>query len=158
MAGGSLQTEGFVVFDMETREVTDILSDSERKKIAENEQKTAFELMSDDNLVSVRSAEELELTEIVPSYHATYGAALSYQFSKSTTFQGRGGETNGAYSREISVPARTLPKNLIPFLVIPHAVHSFMINTTDTRFGGWIPLTCPVDKMDVLLETFHSSR
>jgi hypothetical protein len=158
MAGDSLQTQGFIVFDMETRQVTDILSDSERKKIAENEQKTAFEIMSDDNLVSVRGAEDLELTGIIPSYHPSYGAAISYQFSKSVELQGRGGEKSGAYSREISVPARTLPKTLMPFLLIPHVVHSFMINTYDTRFGGWIPLSCPVDKLDVLLETFHTSR
>ncbi len=158
IAGDSLRTQGFIVFDMETRQVTDILSDSERKQIAENEQKTAFELMSDDNLVSVRDVEELELAEIVPSYHPTYGAALSYQFSKSISFQGKGGETNASYSRQISVPAQTLPNPLVPFLVIPHVVHSFMINTTDTRFGGWIPLSCPLDKLDVLLETFHTSR
>jgi hypothetical protein len=114
--------------------------------------------MSDDNLVSVRGAEDLELTGIIPSYHPSYGAAISYQFSKSVELQGRGGEKSGAYSREISVPARTLPKTLMPFLLIPHVVHSFMINTYDTRFGGWIPLSCPVDKLDVLLETFHTSR
>ncbi len=155
IAGESLQTRGFVVFDLETMQVTDILSDSERKRIEKNEQKTAFQIMSGDNLVSVLSPEELELTAIVPTYHPSYGVALSYQFSKAVTF---GGQHSGAYSRQISVPAQTLPKKLVPFLLLPQVVHNFMINTMDTRFGGWTPVSCPVDRIDVLLETFQSSQ
>jgi hypothetical protein len=155
VAGQSLQTRGFVVFDLEAMQVTDILSDSERKRIAENEQKAAFEIISEDNLVSVLGPEELELTEIVPTYHPSYGVALTYQFSKSVTFEG---QNSGAYLRQISVPAQTLPKKLIPFLLLPQVVHNFMINTMDTQFGGWIPVACPLDRMGVLLETFRTSQ
>ena len=63
----------------------------------------------------------------------------------------------GSYSRQISVPARTLPKKLIPFLLFPNAVHNFMTETRDVRFGGWIPLSCPEEKMGVLLESFLDS-
>jgi hypothetical protein len=155
IAGESLQTQGFIVFNLETMQVTDILSDSERKSIAKNEQKTAFEIMRGDNLVSVLGPEEMELTAIVPTYHPSYGVALTYQFSKSVTF---GGQHSGAYSRQISVPAQTLPKKLVPFLLLPQVVHNFMFNTMDTQFGGWIPISCPVDRMGVLLETFRTSH
>jgi hypothetical protein len=142
--------DGFLVFNMETREPVELLTEWERAGIAENEQQAAFELARGDNLASVDSPEDLALKAIVPGFTMGHGLTLFYEFSVSATFAESDGRPYASYTRQISVPAQQVPAALLPFMVLPALARQFVLDAPGVTLGGWMPIYCPPGKRPAL--------
>ncbi len=149
-------TNQVVVIDLEQQQAVPMVTAEELERIRTREQRVAFEELQHD---SIRSADELQLSGIIPFYDQQEGLRVSYQFTSRLAPEAT---TTHAESvqRAVTIPAAELPMKLAPFADVPPIVQAFALAVWQdgrTYFGGWVPVVGSVDRIQSLFTAFSTS-
>jgi hypothetical protein len=146
----------FQVFDLESGEMVDLLSEEERARILSREQKAAFALFEGDTLVDAERPEDLELTMITPVLLPGAGLSLRYQFTARSSFAASDG-TWGAYTRSVDVPAAEMPAAMAPFQRTPVAIKRFIWPGEGLVVGGYSLVVATEEQLLALARLFSAA-
>jgi hypothetical protein len=147
----------FEVFDLAAGEPVEILGADELAAIDRGEREAAFAAMRGDPLVSVKKAEDLELTAIEPTWVTGAGLSLRYQFTAGASFAASD-DSWGSYSRSISVPARGIPAALLPFAALPAALENSVLPGGEPRVAGVAVAEGTPEQLATLAALFGPAR
>ncbi|MBN1655877.1 MAG: hypothetical protein JXA30_19075 [Deltaproteobacteria bacterium] len=141
------------VFDVESEKRVDIITPEERRRILESEQTIAFEQFSGDANIKLKSPSDLELNLIEPVLQPGAGLALIYRFT-ATVFYADSKGNRSVYNRSVSVPAKKLPKALIPYAELPWGLENIVFIIPQIHIGGWLLIPEDVDQRRAVSRAF----
>jgi hypothetical protein len=94
------------------------------------------ELSNEDDDLFPASEENLDLTELVPSFGTDASLKLGLQFTAPTCYAcGHGGWSS--YTKSTIIAAPGVPDMLAPYATAPEAVRAYIAAHPDTDLGGW---------------------
>jgi hypothetical protein len=94
------------------------------------------ELLDGDDDLFAPTAENTELTELIPRFDRDAALRLGLQFTAPTCYAcTRGGW--GSYTKSTTVDARSLPAVFAPYASAPDAVRAFVKAHPAATLGGW---------------------
>ncbi len=150
------QSSEFVVFDLETMTVADILSGVEKERIVEKEQGVAFRQMQADDLADVSHASDLDLVAIEPRYSQSAGLTVTYRFAADAVHDNEEGTWHSDFTGSVLVPADRVPISLQPFIIPPAVVSVFASGIQGTRQSGWSIIAGSPEEISGLWNAFFA--
>jgi hypothetical protein len=152
-------SDELLVVDLETQSFTSLLSDEELEQVEQVEQVAALDHMRSDLLGHIKAPGDLELFGVMPSFNGQSELTITYHFTALSSFEAEVGAptSQSRYVQSIAVPAKSIPRALVPYGTVWPIVRAFAISVGSNdriQIGGWFPIIGTPDELNALLRVF----
>lgn len=165
--GGEEARQRFFVYNLDTLRREEVFSGSELKKIQENEQVKAYNMVRGDPLNSATSSSDMVLAGIEPHFMGPFNIGLTYHFSSEFSYD-EDPPANDAddsralpvisYFSTVKVRAETIPRLLLENAIPPDVVRLFYTTASPELGRGWTRVAGTPEEMNTLWNTFTEAH